>query len=248
MPFATNRSCGNFFKSLLKQLGEFITEVRSLADIISIDSQTTCDVILAGLEPHIQSFLLTKQVRTLEELIQQSRLAEDLLSTSDSSNADLMAAMKEIQTRLDQIDVVRSVSPVIHNTRRSKQVSFSPDIPRSQSGIDPRAAVTINLYPRIGTAEDKMTIVKKVVNNTTILNDNHAMTSSLSECLIVKPSLRPSSRRHIVSSISRPRVLNSTGDFLHCCSPTKRLWIDSTTSATIHLSANNHRRNRKSPC
>ena len=92
-------------------VGEFITEVRSLADIIGVDSEATFDVILAGLKPHIQSFLLTKQVRTLEELIRQSRLAKVLLSTSDSSNADLMAAMKEIQARLDRMDVVRSVSP-----------------------------------------------------------------------------------------------------------------------------------------
>ena len=60
-------------------VSEFIQEVQSLAKLISADSKDIYDVIVNGVKPTIQQFLLSKQITTLADLIHWCRLAEDLI-------------------------------------------------------------------------------------------------------------------------------------------------------------------------
>ena len=111
---------------------EFITSVQSLAKIIGAPDADIVDVIMTGLKPVVRNFLVTKQVTTLPDLIYYSRLAEDLVPISDSPNAEMLDALKQINSRLDRLDMTRTISPVA-NDSRAKHVSFNDEVDQYHS-------------------------------------------------------------------------------------------------------------------
>ncbi len=117
----------------------FIDTMVSSATDLEIGEGEHLNIILKGLRPQIQQFMLTKQPKTVEELKSFARLADTVVKPEEDTK--VLAAITAVQEQLQELQLQQetqaaSVAALSQQSPRSPRVRFrdsTPDRSRSNS-------------------------------------------------------------------------------------------------------------------
>ena len=109
---------------------DYISRMRLLCSQAKLNNDMTFNALLNGLHPSIQSFVLTKDPQTVQDIEQQAVMAE-IVAPKPVATAPLYAAMDKIKAQMEELLVA---STPIHSHGRSHSTSPDNRIPVMEHG------------------------------------------------------------------------------------------------------------------
>ena len=111
---------------------DYVTKVTRLAKRLpDLDESMLHHALIRGLKPHIRSYVLQADVKTMADLLHAARVAEMASSAADTKVSSALEELRE--SNKQQLTAFQQLSDRIHGKSAKKRASSAKPIPKCKT-------------------------------------------------------------------------------------------------------------------